>query len=288
MYHRHFTHALLFVPFGALLIAAALWPLLRKYLSFKWIYIYAFAGMATHGIVDSTTSYGTHLMWPIDHARTAWSIWSIIDPIVLLLLIIGVVAYVVSLSGRFWAAISLSILLYGGFGAYQMMTVKSSILKLAETRGDEVVRHHAQPTLFNSIVWRGIYTTTAGDIHVDGYRVTPLAGVRVYPGSSVKRYRVPDDLDRKSALYNDIKRFSFFSNDYLGVDPINPNFLGDLRYAMLPNAIKPLWAIEIDLNRPDHHIHRIYNRHDRAKSARVLWKMLKGQDGYTLSELVKR
>ena len=57
-YHRHFTHALLFVPVGALIATVVLWPLLRRRLAFARIYLYAFLGYALAGALDACTSYG--------------------------------------------------------------------------------------------------------------------------------------------------------------------------------------------------------------------------------------
>ena len=89
--HRHFTHALLFIPAGALIASLLLWPLLKKQLGFKKIYLYAFLGYATAGLLDACTSYGTHLWWPFSDTRTAWSIISILDPVFSLGLIFALV-----------------------------------------------------------------------------------------------------------------------------------------------------------------------------------------------------
>ena len=79
-FHRHFTHSLVFIPAGALIAALLLWPLLRKRLEFRRIYLYALLGYATSGLLDACTSYGTHLLWPFNDERIAWSIIAIIDP----------------------------------------------------------------------------------------------------------------------------------------------------------------------------------------------------------------
>jgi inner membrane protein len=80
-YHRFFTHALLFAPFGALLTAAILWLWLRVKLSFSHIYVFCLAGIVMHDILDAMTNYGTHLFWPFINRRESWSIISIVDPI---------------------------------------------------------------------------------------------------------------------------------------------------------------------------------------------------------------
>ena len=60
-YHRQFTHSLFFIPLGALIVSALIFPIVRKSLSFKATYVASFLGYATHGLLDACTSYGTLL-----------------------------------------------------------------------------------------------------------------------------------------------------------------------------------------------------------------------------------
>jgi inner membrane protein len=50
-------------------------------LSFRNTYIFSFIGYATHGIIDSFTTYGTQLFWPFTNQRLAWNTISVIDPL---------------------------------------------------------------------------------------------------------------------------------------------------------------------------------------------------------------
>ena len=77
-YHRQFTHSLFFIPFGALIVAALIFPLVRKHLSFKTTYAASFFGYATHGLLDACTSYGTVLFWPFSNERITWNNISIV------------------------------------------------------------------------------------------------------------------------------------------------------------------------------------------------------------------
>ena len=96
VFHRQFTHSLLFIPIGGLICSTLFYYLItkRKNMTFKDTYIYATIGYATHGLLDSCTSYGTQLLWPFSDVRIAWNTISIIDPLftipILILLIISV------------------------------------------------------------------------------------------------------------------------------------------------------------------------------------------------------
>jgi inner membrane protein len=91
-WHRHFTHALAFVPAGALIASILLAPFYLRPLGATRLYGYAFLGYALSGLLDACTSYGTHLWWPFSDERVAWRIISIVDPIFSGILLVGVVA----------------------------------------------------------------------------------------------------------------------------------------------------------------------------------------------------
>jgi len=251
-YHRHFSHALLFIPFGALLASLLLWPFLKKRLVFKRIYLYALISYATAGFLDACTSYGTHLLWPFSNERIAWSIISIFDPVFSLALItaivIGIVKYqpLVARVGVLFAAAYLSL------GMIQHNRAESLAYRQAQQRGHIIERLIVKPTMANILLWRSVYKTD-GRYYVDALRVG-LHDSKVFTGDSVAAFDIKRDLPQltdKMRVYHDIQRFVFFSDGFLAWHPERTNVLGDLRYAMLPTSIRPLWGIELPLDTPN-------------------------------------
>ena len=90
-FHRHFTHSLFFVPFGAFIAAVLLWPFLRKRLGFPRLYLFCLLGYSLSGVLDALTSYGTHLLWPLIETRVALNIISVIDPVFTLILLVALI-----------------------------------------------------------------------------------------------------------------------------------------------------------------------------------------------------
>ena len=80
-YHRQFTHSLFFIPFGSLIFAFLIFPLVKRSLSLKTVYFASLLGYSTHGLLDACTSYGTQLFWPFSNERVSWNNISIIDPL---------------------------------------------------------------------------------------------------------------------------------------------------------------------------------------------------------------
>lgn len=254
--HRHFTHALLFIPVGALLASLLLWGILRKKLEFKWVYFYAFLGYATAGFLDACTSYGTHLLWPFSDDRTAWNIISIFDPIFSVALItaigIGVLKYQ-PLATRVGMAFAVFYLL---LGVIQHSRAESLAHLQAEERGHVIERLIVKPSIGNLLLWRSVYES-GGMYYVDAVRPGLANKGKIFTGNRVQAFDLTRDLPHLTedqVLYRDIQRFKFFSDGFLVWHPERPHVLGDVRYAMLPTSIRPLWGIELNLDKPDEHV----------------------------------
>jgi inner membrane protein len=243
-YHRHFTHALVFVPVGALVAAAILWPLLRGRIAFARLYLYCLLGYSLSGVLDACTSYGTHLLWPFSGERVAWSIISIIDPLFTLALAIPLAVGFIRQRARA-AQVGLALAAcYLALGVLQHGRAESAAQALAAGRGHRPERLLVKPTLGNLLLWRSIYVVD-GRAHVDGVRVG-LGGARTYPGSSVALLDPARDLPAippGSKARADTERFIAFSGGFAVLRPGNPAFVGDIRYSLLPDRIEPLWGI---------------------------------------------
>jgi inner membrane protein len=278
-FHRHFTHSLIFIPIGALIVASILWLLLRKRIGFKGIYFFALLGYGTSGLLDACTSYGTHLLWPFSDERIAWSIIAIIDPVFTLVLLIALILgfkYYKPGSARVGLALAGAYLL---LGLWQHHNALEFARELAAQRGHDVQRILVKPTLANLILWRSVYQS--GDVfHVDAIRVGPGSN-RFYPGGPARVFVIKrdlPDLSQDSVLMRDIERFYRLSKGFVVPDPGRDNVLIDVRYSMLPTSITPMWGIDFNLASPTQHAKfRIYR--DRSENMRETFvAMLLGRD----------
>jgi len=246
-YHRHFTHALIFIPVGGLMCALALhWLLGRRWtLSFPQTLLLCTLGYATHAPLDALTSYGTLLYWPFSDERVSLSIISVIDPLFTLPLLIGVAAAAYwkktayAIAGLAWAACYLGAALLQQAGAVSMAKA------VAAERGHALTRVEAKPSFGNILIWKTIYET-ADHFYIDAAR----AGLspRLFPGRALPKLDVTRDLpwlDPNSQQARDIERFRTFSQGYVAQDSTQPNRIIDVRYSFIPNDVSPLWFIEV-------------------------------------------
>lgn len=243
-YHRHFTHALAFVPAGALIAALLLWPFVRRHMDFGLLYACSAAGYLPHPLLDACTSYGTHLWLPFSQRREAWNLIAVVDPLFTLLLAVPLFLYLWRPGSR---ALRWGLLLgmcYFGLGFFQQQRAETAALGLAQARGHQATQLAVKPSMANLVLWRSLYVHD-GRVQADAFHLGPT--LRHYPGESAKL------LDAAGAQrlaagdarrLHDIERFRVFSDGFVVQDRSRPGFVGDARYAMQPTAIAPIWGLE--------------------------------------------
>ena len=276
-FHRQFTHSLIFIPVGGFVCAIFFYYLFlrNKDITFKQTYIYSTLGYATHGLLDSCTTYGTQLLWPFTDDRVAWNTISIIDPLftipLLSLIILAVIKKkkIISYLALFW------VIFYSIFGLIQKERAEAIGAELASSRGHELVNVVAKPSFANLIVWKIIYTTK-DSYYIDAVRLgleeNIIEGVKIDKLNIQKSFPW---LDLKSQQARDIERFRWFSNGYLALSETHPNRIIDIRYSMLPNEGHGLWGIELrpNANQSDHVV-TVSNRRSDMETYKKLWKMI--------------
>lgn len=278
-YHRQFSHSLIFIPLGGLIVASLLWLLGRRWLNigFWRLVLLCSLGYGTHGLLDAMTSYGTLLLWPFSDHRFAFSFVSVFDPLVTLPLVILVTLGlwrrrpVFARLGLVWVVFYLSV------GAIQQQRALNVATYLAGERGHQPLRMIAKPTFGNQIVWKTVYET-ADAYYVDAMRMG--LGVTVYEGNSARRLTadtIPAWLNADSRQAADLGRFSKFSNGFLAITPYDPLRIIDVRYSMMPNGADGMWSVRLNPNAgPDDHIVTDAVRIAPHQGMAILWSMIKG------------
>ena len=279
-YHRHFTHSLFFVPLGGLLTSIILYlTIFKRRNSFRDIYLYSTIGFLTHGFLDACTSYGTSLFWPFSDLRVAWNIISIIDPIFTFLLIGSIILFFFRKSTSVIKLGTFLSICYLCLGIYKHEKVIHYMRDIAERRGHTIEKILLNPTIGNNILWRSIYKNRE-IYYVDAVYMPSFSKPKFKEGTKVNvidKNTIFPELEYNSIQRQDIRRFSFFSQDYIYLHPDHSNIIADLRYGTLPYDSKSLWGIEINLADQRAHTNFVNLRNFQKIHYEKFWKMLKGE-----------
>jgi inner membrane protein len=274
-YHRQFTHALVFVPVGALVCALLLHLWARTRLSFRQTYLACFLGYASHGLLDACTSYGTQLLWPFSDARIALSIVSVVDPAFTAPILVLIALALRRKSARNARIAAAWGLVYLTLGAAQHWRAATAGADIAANRGHTPIRLEVKPALGSLLLWKVIYEFE-GRYYVDAVRTgfTPT----VYSGESIAKLDLGLHfpwLTAGSRQALDVERYRNVSDDFLALDTTAPNRIIDMRYSMVPNEISGFWAIVLDPDAtPDQHVGVVTTRNATFAHARRLIGML--------------
>ena len=230
-YHRHFTHSLFFIPLGALICAIVFYYAFSKRfdLSFNKTYLFSFLGYATHGIIDSFTTYGTLLFWPFSDERIAWNTISVIDPFFTIPVFILVFLSLLKRKKIFSIYAIIWMVLYQLVAYTQKIRAEHIIYNYAQSGNHQIESIEAKPSFGNIFVWKVIYSTS------DVYNINAIRlglDYKIYPGETIDKLDLRKSfpwLDSKSQQAKDLEKFRWFSNGYLGVDKNNANIIYDIR-----------------------------------------------------------
>lgn len=276
--HRHFTHSLLLAPVIGCMMAGLVmaWCSWRGSGYHKRILVIAgIAAAFSHGLCDVWTSYGTRWFWPFSEARVSWDLISVVDPLFTLPMLPLVIVAIVKRS-RWWSTAALSwAICYLALCFAQQQRVLALAREMGRERGHVQARLTAKPSFANIVVWRVMYQDQ-GNAHILCIRAgknleclgeskVPLVVAKDVPGVAAD-----------SILAKDMARFSHFSDGWLSWHPQQAGVLGDLRYAVSPDGVSPLWGIGIDLTKQDQHVPLLTFRRTNDESWKKLWHMVKG------------
>lgn len=280
-HHRGFTHALVFVPVGAALVAA-LWLGSASWRDWsRWVPLWAAAGLSylSHVLLDAATSYGTQLLWPFSSARAGWDWIAIVDPAFTVPLLAGLGFALLRRRAR---PAALGLALAGAYlllGILQHGRAVAAQRALAQTRGQVPERVEVMPTLGNNLVWRALYVHQ-GRIYSDRIRVGWTGRVTVRPGWSLPLAGA-DALTAAERARNQrrsFERFAWFSDQWVARSPSDASVLADMRYSLGADAFDPIWGIRFTTDDSATEVEWINRSRDRRIDPAELWREITGED----------
>ncbi|QNI37314.1 metal-dependent hydrolase [Edaphobacter albus] len=188
-HHRGWTHTLVGIPFEAAVVVGVIWGghrLLRRWRSsrgaavgrasnlapVRWglLYLFSVIALLSHILLDWTNNYGVRLFFPFNPRWYAGSFVFIIEPVILLLLLIALVAPALfglvssevgvrrrPYRGRGWAIAALVGIV--AFWGWRVIERQKAIELTREATTDPIVRITADPYPINPFLWQTLVET---------------------------------------------------------------------------------------------------------------------------------
>ncbi|QMT60849.1 metal-dependent hydrolase [Legionella sp. PC997] len=258
LYHRHFTHSLLFIPIGALIVTLGLLIFKRFRTNWQLTFLAALIGYATHGVLDACTNYGTVLFWPFSETRVSWDIVSIMDPFVTIPLCLGVICTIV-FKKRIPVILALILvslfMLFNGFQHYRAMAAIQEELVRLQINSQKV---RVFPQFLSSTSWRGIALTSNRlfimNVETPIFKESRIPLIKNYPFSL--SLKLPEYVKDSPSLLNDFRIFKWFTDNFLIVVNNKPLILADGRFLDYDGTIA-LWSIQFLSTQP--HVEMFYS-----------------------------
>lgn len=237
-YHRSASHSLLMLALATPLLVwliNRIHPALRAN-RLRWALL-VYLCFATHVLLDSFTSYGTQIFWPIVDTPVYWSTIFIIDPLYTLPLLIGVIAALImsrdSARGhrlnRDGLVIS-SLYLAWTVVASQLATHSFDSAIKAQNIAHEKL--YVTPAPFNSLLWRAVVIDDSG--YYEAYYSM------LDQGDDIAFVHYPSARQLLAGLDDHwpVRRLQWFSHGIYSVKRIEDDIIiSDLRMGVEPNYV---------------------------------------------------
>jgi inner membrane protein len=246
-FHRDFTHSLVFIPIIGIIVGL-FYLLICKSSRINWQYVIlaAIVAAATHGILDTCTSYGTVLLWPFSNERLAWDIIAIIDPIVTGILLISLLIALRKQSpliAAFGVVVTICYLMLGVWQHERGIKLQTT---WAAEQHHVIVRQRVMPTVGQLYYWHGIYQS-GQKIYFTSILLLPFLQPEISTKIAAPLFsatQLPNSVTKNPLQWHDFKIFNWFSDDYLVVANSSPLTLCDALYTQYQPSIRCIWAIQ--------------------------------------------
>jgi inner membrane protein len=259
-WHRHFTHSFAFMPVWAVLSAFITVGFFRwinqPWIPWRSLLLPAFAGVLTHLLCDGCTSYGTMLLWPINHFRYAWDCLPIVDLFATLPLVVMTIV-ALKLGSKKWASYGLAwFTCYALLGVWQHHRAENTIRQYFASEAIAPERLAIKPTISNLILWRVVWLEKS-QWHIAAVRVAPgsesqiaLGDIRAAWSPAAAGNPPPGTFGEKI-----IRDFSQFTQNWNAYSVTDTGILvGDIRFGMLPTSGRCLWSVCYGGDADDRHL----------------------------------
>jgi len=156
--HRGFSHSLFVLAPLSLLLAALLWRWKPQLAFSRWLLLTALV-LLTHPILDTFTTYGTQLFWPLGRPLAISSVF-IIDPLYTLPLLAGCAAFLLRPTAV--RAITAGLVLstgYLGWSLAAQQAITERVQPVLAEAGFADAELLVQPMPFNTVLWRATAIT---------------------------------------------------------------------------------------------------------------------------------
>ncbi|MCB1875985.1 MAG: metal-dependent hydrolase [Chromatiales bacterium] len=240
-YHRHFSHSLLLVPLLGLFASLIYRRVARPALGLTRVWLALSLAVLSADLLDWCTSYGVHLLWPMQEQRLALNIIAVVDPAMTLLLALGLWGLLAAGQRAAWIGLVAG-MTYLSIASAQQVRGEAAARAWAAGEGVPVQRLLVKPTLGNILLWRAIVD--------DGARYHPLAlrigmdTTDVRSGAAIAHWQAHAE-PLPESLQLALTRFERLSDGWLVRHPLDAAVVGDIRYAMLPDSNQPLWGLRL-------------------------------------------
>ncbi|MCC3303328.1 metal-dependent hydrolase [Sneathiella sp. HT1-7] len=235
-YHRGFSHSVIVQTVLSPLIALAIGKIAPSSWQHKKIlFLTVWLALITHSLLDSLTTYGTQIFWPLNVGPpVALPAVFIIDPIYTLLLLIGI-ATIFLARNKPGGGFRINRIMLALSCAYLAIGLTGNTIISSRASADPLLRDmriHVQPTAFNLLVWQ---VTAISEEKISTGLTSLINDCGIRNLVTVPRQQIPHGI---KDIPPSVKRLEWFTDGFYSYgERDGAQTITDLRMGFYPNYV---------------------------------------------------
>lgn len=154
-YHRGFSHSLLVLSALAIGLFFVMRCFVQHAKDYPWrTFLMLWLGLITHPLLDSFTTYGTQLLWPMSTPPISWSSMFIIDPLYTLPLLVALLGLCISKNSLRWQRLNQLALAFSCLYLVASQGAKWQVNQQLQQASHNASAVFISPMPFNIFSWR--------------------------------------------------------------------------------------------------------------------------------------
>lgn len=244
--HRGFSHALILMAGGTLLLAYFLKRFSHAHYSFGFWWLMVLLPWFSHLIMDIFNTYGTALFEPFNSIRVSFDSMAIIDFNLLLILLFTLFAlfFFRKKQHRYKQLVGIGglvlVTLYFALNAFIKLSVEKEVKNRLKTYEIEFNRLHSTPLPLTNMVWMVVVEDSSG------FRVSQ---VNILKKQMVSHTLLKKGIDKK-ITHCALDRIKEFTKNYYTFDYSDQGYfyMNDLRFSSLESSYPAAYALRFKIN----------------------------------------
>lgn len=246
LFHRGFSHSILLMLIGSVILAYTLKRFSHKQYSFGFWWLFILLPWLSHLVMDIFNTYGTAILEPFSSVRVSFDSMAIIDINLLLILTLTLIILFIfrKKQQRHLRSIGIAglvvVSLYFSLNAFIKVSLENKVMKMLTDSGIGYTRIHSTPLPLTNLIWMVVVEDSAS---------FNVGQVNILKKQLVSQTVLPKGNDQMNCQHT-LSKIKRFTKNFYTIERGNGDlvYVNDLRFSSLESSYPAAYVIRFKVD----------------------------------------